>query len=487
MGSWRRTLQSLHITFILSVALPLVLICGFVTYAGLGMLQQQYESGLQEEVELVARATRFPLSRLVEAGQPDEVKAVLGSIFEIGRIYGASVYDVDGVRIARLGVADRDVTDSRRAADVVASGDDIGGYRVVSGESVFSYFTPLIASDGRINGLLQITRDRNEVEEHVALLARNAWWLWTVLSLLILIVAVVGHYRAVGRHVKGLLGTMERASEGELSIRAAGRGPRELRWLAEGLNHMLGNIDMANREIRNRQQRELTLERRLRHQEKTAMIGRVAGGVAHELGAPLSVVKGRSQRLRRCSEREYERRQLDEIDSQVERMTAIIRDLLDCFRHVPERREEVDLGALLGKVRDRHGADGDMHLELVLPHTVEQRTLQGDALRLELAVDNLVRNAVTFADGRVRIALESRGDSLTLVVEDDGPGVPPEIGEAVFEPFFTTRPAGKGTGLGLAVVKSVVLEHDGQWAVETSELGGSRFVLQLPLRGEVTA
>lgn len=103
-------------------------------------------------------------------------------------------------------------------------------------------------------------------------------------------------------------------------------------------------------------------------------------------------------------------------------------------------------------------------------------------MRLELAVSNLVRNAVRHAHRQVTIGVEDAGDGLlALFVEDDGPGVAAEDLPQIFEPFFTRQPPGQGTGLGLAIVASVMREHDGDVQVEPAPTGGARFTLHLPV------
>ena len=170
--------NSLQVTMILTVALPMILVTGVTIWWGLQLLNTAYESQMQEDLQLVARATRYPLSRALEKGDIDGLDDILRSIFSMRRVYGASVYGVKGDRVARYGIADRDLKHSGKAADVVATGQVKGDYRQVEGRPVFSQFTPLMASDGRIEGLLQITRRRSDFDRRFADLRRDALWLW---------------------------------------------------------------------------------------------------------------------------------------------------------------------------------------------------------------------------------------------------------------------------------------------------------------------
>lgn len=479
---WLPRFANLHLTLILTIVLPLLLISGGGVYWGLSVIQSHDEERLREDLALMAQATRYPLSRALAAGDYVQVNDITTSIFSIGRVYGASVYDHRGDRISQVGVVDQDIRESRRAADAVARGDELGAFREIEGETVFSHFTPLFSEDGRIIGLLQITRESSDFDQRVAALRANAWWVWSLMGGAILLVAIAGHYGGVGRHVDRLLSVMNRVREGDRRVRAHTGGPRELQQITSALNEMLAGIEKAESEIRDQKAREAQLNQRLQHQEKMAMIGRVAGGVAHELGAPLSVIEGRARIIERRTDDEGTRRHFEDIRSQVHRMTRIIRQLLDCFRHAPSTdqarfstRELVDevLESISG---DENAAGITLDLDLRSPEAF----IQGDRTRLELALTNLLRNAMQAAQSRVLLTVQQGAQAVAITVEDDGPGISGDNREAVFEPFYTTKPAGEGTGLGLAVVKSVMQEHQGAVIIGTSRWGGCAMVLQWP-------
>lgn len=475
-------LSNLHVTLVLTIVLPLLLISGLGVYWGLGVMQDHDETRMQEDLSLIAHATRYPLSRAIEAGDYVQVNDITTSIFSIGQVYGASVYDHRGDRVSQVGVVDVDVRGSEQAANAVARGDELGAFREIGGEDVFSHFTPLFSSDGRIIGLLQITRQRSDFDQRLADFQANAWWIWSITAGAILLVAIAGHYGGIGRHVDRLLQAMDRVRQGDRQVRVPQRGPREVQHIASALNEMLLSVEQAEGEILTRQRREAQLSERLQHQEKMAMIGRVAGGVAHELGAPLSVVEGRARILQRRSLDDSNARHIEDIRVQVQRMTRIIRQLLDCFRHGPKALEEIISAAELVSVcvdgcrKELAGSD----IRLDLDNRAPQAQLRGDNTRLELALSNLLRNAVHAARSRILVTLHSGPQAVAITVEDDGPGISRQDRQQVLEPFYTTKAAGEGTGLGLAVVKSVMTEHHGGIVIGESRWGGCAVVLQWP-------
>jgi len=475
-------LTNLHVTLVLTIVLPLIVISGLGVYWGLGIVQSHNEERLQQDLSLVAHATRYPLSRAIEMGDYVQVNDITTSIFSIDQVYGASVYDRRGDRVSQVGVVDVNIRESARAADAVARGGELGAFREIEGETVFSHFTPLFSEDGRIIGLLQITRQRSDFDQRLETLRANAWWIWSVMAGAILLVAIAGHYGGVGRHVDRLLDAMNRVREGDRQVRVPLQGPREVQHIATALNEMLVSVEAAEDEIRTSQTREAQLNHRLQHQEKMAMIGRVAGGVAHELGAPLSVVEGRARILERRSRDGSNARHIEDIRVQVQRMTRIIRQLLDCFRHVPQNMsEQLPVDALIRSCLHANGEE--MHgsaISLEVDNQAPDAVITGDGTRLELAITNLLRNAFHAAEKRVLVTIQSGPQAVAITVEDDGPGISADVREMVFEPFYTTKPAGEGTGLGMAVVKSVMQEHKGAIVIGQSRWGGCAVVLQWP-------
>lgn len=476
-----QVIGSIQLTLVLSIVVPLLAISGIAIYLGFGAVERALNERLQEDLELVARAASGPLSRAMEEHDQLVIGDSLKSIFRIGRVSGASVFDENGARIASLGLADTDVGNSASAEQVISSGELGGAFRWVDGQSVFSHFTPLVANNGQIHGLLQITRRRSDFHE---LLDSSRLWavsIWSALALTIILVVVLGHYGAVGRYVSKLLSAMDELAPGRWRLDSKPSGPRELRQIYGGVRDMGERMARAEEEIQQRMEKERQLAERLEYQEKIAMIGRVAGGVAHELGAPLNVIQGRADILARHPLTDEQRRHLDDIGYQVGRMTTIIQQLLDCFRHVPDSRRPVSLNGVLKNVLERAGEDEKCRGKRLLSEGFEvEARVMAEPMRLELACLNVVRNACQAARSEVVLSLHGSDNGWEVRIDDDGPGIPAEKRESVFEPFYSTRPAGEGTGLGLAVVSSALKEHGGRIEIGTSEKGGCRMSLFWP-------
>ncbi|MCX8007785.1 MAG: ATP-binding protein [Coriobacteriia bacterium] len=205
--------------------------------------------------------------------------------------------------------------------------------------------------------------------------------------------------------------------------------------------------------------------------------------VSHDLRAPLTVLAGYLDMLVRDLPAEQRERIVASMREAVDRMHALVEDLLDSARAQkalgPSVIAPVDLATLATQ------AAGAVRIAFGRPVTVVVRspaTVAGDPKRLRQALDNLLVNAVKHApaESDIRIVVDRAGARALLAVEDTGPGVPPEAREAVFERFAQLGTSEGGSGLGLYIVRTIAETHDGRAYVEDAPGGGARFVIDLP-------
>lgn len=465
---------------LLFVVLPLVLVSALAIRFGLEQASDFQKERLKKDLELVARAVRVPIGNALAEGDREAIQLSLQSVFTIGRVYGASVFDVDGVRLASAGVTERDLTASPIPDEIAATGQQQEGYRRVDGREVFSHFLPVFDNVGQIAGLIQINRRASDFDV-VGQLTLIAWLVWGSLSLATIITVLLGHYGGIGRHVDKILDHMARIEHGDRRHRAPTTGPAEVSALAQGLNRMLDSIEAAEREVDDHRQSEQALLTRLKDNERMAAIGRMARGIAHELGAPLSVIDGRARRLEKAVD-EDNRRHIAGIRDQVARLTRTVRQLLDYSRPAAVALRPLQLARVVNTMEDAIRPEADAAgLALTLAVHAPEVTVEGDAARLELALLNLLRNALQAARNTVAITLTREGGEAVVTISDDGPGLPEGPREQLLEPFFTTKASGEGTGLGLAIAHNVVDEHGGNLILENGETGGCRVSVRLPV------
>jgi signal transduction histidine kinase len=461
---------------LLGVLAPIALLSALLVFGVSLWAERSLEARLQGEIELIARAVAPSISNRLSEGSVIELRESLNSLFSIRRVYGVAVYNAAGELLLAAGAADDSVRNSRAASGVVASGRDEGVYRRVDGQNVYAYFTPLLDRDNSIQGLLQITRQRQEIDAAIARLQWTTWALWGLAVLVVIGITLQLHRRLVGSRVESLLQHIDRIAGGEREKPLHIDAPREFSDIADSLNSMVAATHAAEQALQKKQEEERALQRRLDRSERDAEIGRVTEGLAHELGAPLTVVDGRVRQLQREQGGEQRTRAMRDIREQVQRMTDIVRQVLSYGRRENTDTRDIDLAPLVQRLCDSHRDD-----RVDLSVTLDARSvIHGDMPRVEMAVSNLVRNALRHADTcvEVRVHSTSSGD-VTVSVQDDGAGVPETDREEIFSPFFSREPTGEGSGLGLAIVSNIMREHGG--SVHYRDTGkGATFELHFP-------
>ncbi len=305
--------------------------------------------------------------------------------------------------------------------------------------------------------------------------ARHFWLPFLVLSLAALALSVVLALqlsRGITGPVRRLLHGTEQVAAGQWSVQVPPAGRDEIGRLTEGFNAMVRTIGAQNR--------------RLVDLEKLAGWREMARALAHEVKNPLTPIQLTVEEIRARypgGDPQYEEL-LDDctriVVEEVESLRAVVQRFREFSRPVELEPVPVDLGAL---VRDVAALQRDLQVDVQVDDRLGPVAADPDRLRQVLM--NLAGNAreATAGQDTPRLGLTARGepDAVVITLEDSGPGIPADERERVFEPYRTGR-AG-GLGLGLALVKGIVLAHGGSIAVDAGRWGGARFTIRLPRSG----
>ena len=226
------------------------------------------------------------------------------------------------------------------------------------------------------------------------------------------------------------------------------------------------------------------LQDQLRRTERVAELGTLASGMAHEIGTPMNVILGRAEYLMDRVTEEPIKRGLRTIITQVERITKVMNQLLSFARRKAPQRIPLDLRTVIEdgmEMFQERLASNQIRIKMEMAEPCPM--VLADADQMSQVLLNLVMNALHAMPegGTLRVGLELERPMVKLTIVDTGHGIPPEAIGNIYDPFFTTKEFGKGTGLGLTVVKGIIEEHQGTIVVESEEGKGTRFTVLLPM------
>jgi two-component system NtrC family sensor kinase len=352
---------------------------------------------------------------------------------------------------------------------------------------------PVRARDGALLGAVEIAESLAVREDFVRSNVSS-----TLLATLAMVgfsgfvVLVMGVW-LVGRPLNLLAGKAKRIGRGDLSGPLVFEQRDEIGQLGQEVNAMCERLSEANARSEADTSARIHAIEQLRHADRLITVGRLAAGIAHELGTPLNVIAGRVKMLRRGNvEPETSSEYLASVAEQAERMTAIIRQLLDFAGRRDPRAAATDLHSIARSIQRLVEPIARKHNVEVELSSEGRAMALGDPVQLEQVLSNLVVNGIhaCTTGGKVQIAcgteLASENGSAEaakrayLRVSDDGHGMDEETQARIFEPFFTTKDIGQGTGLGLSVAHGIVLENGGSILVSSSKGQGSTFSVFLP-------
>jgi two-component system NtrC family sensor kinase len=394
-------------------------------------------------------------------------------------------------------------------------------------DSLYRVFAP-VTEEGHLRGAVELVVRLNEAPAIATRFENMAVWVALIAVALITFATYLLFRQLVYRPIERLLQAMGRAEAGDLDAEAPIRASDELGLLSRNFNRMIGRIREMTQEReaqrlvlqekvseatseleqRNEQLEETNRElwqttRRLTELERLAAAGQTAAQFAHEVGTPLNLISGHVQLLRaRLADDPQAQPRLETISAQIERIERIVRSMLDRTRPEAVVLTPLDLNAVLLRIFDATAPaleTRQVRLETELRTGLPQ--VAGDADRLQQVFINLINNALdAMPDGgllSVRTGLveadttqdNGQTNGLTdgkaspqvfIEFADTGCGMTDDLRAHIFDPFYTTKESGHGTGLGLVVVRQVMREHHGEIEV-TSDAGyGAIFCLKLP-------
>ena len=342
--------------------------------------------------------------------------------------------------------------------------------RDVNDEDVLEVRSALI-DGGEFLGTLAVGFSLEPIERQVRDVAQKAALVALILMLGNSIMTAL-YVETLIRPILHLNETMKRAGEGNLAVRAPTRRGDEVAELADVFNLMMVELETAR-------EREELQRAQLAQTEKMVAVGTLAAGVAHEVNNPLAGVLASIENMRdNPDDEEMRDRYLQLIADGLRRIERTVANLLNFSRPREIKLERTSINhnlrhvvELVGYQLRAAGVEVEMDLDS------DPAAVEADHFQMEQLFLNLVLNALDAMrdGGTLYLRTRVRGGKVIAEVRDTGHGIPAEVRDRIFDPFYTTREVGEGTGLGLAVSGSIVAAHGGRIELETSVGRGTTF------------
>ncbi len=386
-------------------------------------------------------------------------------------------------------------TNLELSRQVIAGGEVVERFNYYGNIPVFVYFEPLRGSRGQVIGSMGII-------QYTSFLEKDIWA--TRLAVAVTMVVLIGLITAsilslirfnITSPVADLIKKIRRVGRGEFDTEVLLNRKDEIGELAQEFDQMAANLKEAEKRVLEEEDKKAELEQRMRHLERLITIGQLASGLAHEIGTPLNVISGRAGYLKkRMTNRELVEKNLDIIVRQSQRITKIIKRLLNLSREQSpqfiqtEICPEIDSALeLLGYRIRKQG------IKVVKEFPTDLPFVEADPEQLQQVFLNLIHNAIQampnggelILAGRSLTAKESKGkgsqtNSVEIEIRDTGFGMKREVLENIFKPFFTTKGDGRGTGLGLPIAHGIIRDHGGSIDVGSEEGRGTTVRVSFP-------
>lgn len=341
--------------------------------------------------------------------------------------------------------------------------------------------------EGLPPGAVELTRPTADDEAQIEAEAIRQIIAGLLAILVYMVIASVLGRRWIGQPIDALVAHARRVAEGDFSSISDRMRRDDIGRLAGEMNTMSRRLMTAQERANRERNLRIEVQEQLTHADRLASVGRITAALIHDLGTPLNVISGRATMIAEGDVTgEKAQSGARRIAEQALRIGEMIRELLTFARRGELRREPTVVAHLANEVAKiiqplSQKARCEIHVDDVSSGAVASV----NRTQMRQVLMNLMMNGVQAmpGGGTIRIRVEEADGAVVVAVADEGTGIPEDALQLIFEPFYTTKAEGEGTGLGLSVCRSILQTHGGSIDVTSTPGEGTTFTLRIPIQG----
>ncbi|WP_262964555.1 sensor histidine kinase [Methylobacter psychrophilus] len=476
-------------------SIGLLIFIGYGFY-NLSLEQKDLTRVISQQTKLLGKGLQIAVVNAMRDKQLGDISELLKGLEQIEPELKVRIYDDQGQSFPDI-IGNSYASDFQKRLNVALQDDDSDQFFYPdTNPEYIALRLPLQNIQGKKLGILVLVRDLHEMRRDLDITQRNL-----AISTLVFILIAAPFCTFIGLIYIGwplqrLANGMKQIRDGDFSPLPLITQKDEIGILLKTFNVMAAELAIVRQKLKQEAQSRRQIQTGLQEADKLITIGQLSAGLAHEIGSPLQILKGRGEHLLLCADQPGEViRHAGILVSQTERITRIVQQLLEFARRRPANITCIDLREPVNAVLNLLAYEAHKkQVKLSFTASKDLPLILADSDGIQQIILNLITNALSAsgAGGHIVVTVEQHPltpnpvnnqvtETVHLIIRDNGCGMPPETLKCLFEPFFTTRHEQGGVGLGLAVAHSIVTAHHGSIKAESILGAGSAFTIILPV------
>jgi len=468
-----------------------LLASGIFMYATFNVRHQQSQliDTARESAELLLHTVESSIHNTMHLGNVQDVSTILSMVGQHNQLVGVRIFHPHGIILRSSNPSEVGRVVNANDYRLYQNPKNYGMFDLPPYGEVLSLVKPIYnerachtchGSKARVIGILNINyslaRTKSQMLDASRIFIASSVAITAFLAITILLIV----HNFVKKPLDGIMDNMLRVERGDMNVHIDYRGKDEIGRLIESFNSMVDKLDVAKTEL------EQLHFQQLERADRLASIGEMAAGIAHEIKNPLAGISAAVTIIRDDIPADDPRNSiLGEVLQQVQRLDKTVNDLLFFGKPAPPELTCIDINNVLEstlKFASQHRSVVNIEKQIQLKPGIP--TVYADGKQMQQVFLNLFLNAFQAMPGggtlRVVTGSDNRSgrDVVTIDISDSGPGIPPQILEKIFTPFFTTK--AQGTGLGLPICCKLIQLHNGDIRVSSDDARGTTFTIELP-------